>query len=512
MNNNHTLRRLITYIEENLRASKTSGIEFIDPRNHKDRLVARQNHVVFGRRGAGKSTLLSSLAREPQIVLIQIDLEDYKDITFPNIVLQVLASLLAGLEKSVQSHNPWYRFARNARVLRRDLRSEIKKLKSIFLDPDTEERVVRTLSRREAGGGIGAGANAASARIEASKQEEVEVSRTLPYSKMDHLLNQLTFYKVLLNQASELCENKPVFLSLDDYYFIKKGIQPDLLDYFHRMTKDTTLYLKIATIKNRSFLYKRTRASYVGIELGHDVFEVDLDYTLDNFADLRSFMEQLLNSANAKSEANVDIGGLFAGDGFTQLCLASGGVPRDFLTLFVRLVTNTVLQGTGSIGKVEVNEEAIANINSKLESLKLDSGTEDVFLEEYLSVIRSRVYSEKRTNAFLVAKPELEAFPQSRQAIRELVDLRLIHVVDKNTSSAPSDGRRYEAYIVDVGLYENSRPRNFNQIEPGVADEKSRKDAIRAAPRISLPEVEQTLAEQGIQLDLFTFDAENPAA
>lgn len=512
MDKNERLRKLITYIEENLRASKTAGIEFIDPRNHRDRLISKQNHVVFGRRGAGKSTLLSSISRNSNVIVVNINLEDFKDITFPNIVLHILASSLENLELNVASHYPWYKFNGKARTLRRKLSDEIDRLRSLTLEPDVEERDIRTRTRRDVGASIGASPHGASAGIEAQMGQEVEVSRKLPVSKLDHLRLQLSHYKDLINSASELCGSKPIFLSLDDFYFVDKAIQPDLIDYFHRIKKDTNLYLKIATIKHRSFLYKRSKASYIGVELGHDIFEIDLDYTLDNFGDLRSFMTQLLSTANSQSNAELDIESLFAGEGFTQLCLASGGVPRDFLTLFVRLITNFVLQGRGRIGKVEVNEEAISNINSKLESLKLDSGREDIFLEEYLSIIRSRVYSDKRTNAFLVAKPELDAHPQSRQAIRELVDLRLIHVVDKNTSSAPSDGRRYEAYIIDVGLYENSRPRNFNQIEPGAADEKSRKDAIRAAPRISLSEVETILAEQGVQLSLFLTDIDNMAA
>ena len=125
----------------------------------------------------------------------------------------------------------------------------------------------------------------------------------------------------------------------------------------------------------------------------------------------------------------------------------------------------------------------------------MDSAGEREILESYLSVIRKFAYNEHRTNAFLVAKDELEQHPQERQAIRELVDLRLIHLIDSNTSSAPSDGRRYEAYILDVGLYENSRPRNFNQVEPGSEDSRSRKDQLRASPRLDLTELARRAQE-----------------
>lgn len=500
------VQKLTTYIEENLRASKTAGFDFIDPRNHRERLISRQNHVVFGRRGAGKSTLLSSILDSNDVIVVDINIEDFKDITFPNIVLHILAASLEKLNESISSHHPWYKFNREASSLRKQLKEEIEQLRAFTLEPDVEERDVRTTTRVDEKVRVGAAAKVITADYEAKVGEKKEVTRKLPLDKLNHLRLRLSHFKGLINSASLLCSSKPIYLALDDFYFADKSIQPDLIDYFHRMTKGTNLFIKLATIKHRSYLYKRTKGSFVGVELGHDIFEVDLDYTLDNFADLKGFMMQLLDSANENSNAQLEIRELFAGEGFNQLCLASGGVPRDFLTLIVRLITHVILAADRRIGKVEVNEEAIASINGKLEALKFDSGGEDVFLEEYLSFIRNRVYSDKRTNAFLVAKPELDNHPQSRQAIRELVDFRLIHVVDKNTSSAPSDGRRYEAYIIDVCLYENSRPRNFRQIEPGVADKKSRKDAIRAAPRISLPQVEKFLINQGIQLDLFVTD------
>jgi len=285
---------------------------------------------------------------------------------------------------------------------------------------------------------------------------------------------------------------------MDDLYFVPKDTQPELVDYFHRLTKGTTLFIKLASIKYRSKVYRRTKASYVGVELGHDIFEIDMDYTLDNFDDLQSFMRQILNKAIEQSKAHIEIDQLFAGDGFSQLCLASGGVPRDFLSLFVSLSNRSSGQ---PIGKIQVNDAAIANANSKYESMKRDSGNEDAILDECLAVIKSFVYEEKRTNAFLVAKEDLEKNTFGRQAIRELVDLRLIHLVDHNTSKAPSDGRRYEAYILDVGLYDNSRPRNFSQIEPGQKDDKARKDSLRASPVVEL----QWLQDKGIKKQIKPF-------
>jgi len=84
------VNKLVSFIEENTRADKVSGIEFIDPRNFKSKVHSRQNGVVFGRRGAGKSTLLKTLESNSNIFSIYVNLEDYKDITFPNIIIKIL--------------------------------------------------------------------------------------------------------------------------------------------------------------------------------------------------------------------------------------------------------------------------------------------------------------------------------------------------------------------------------------------------------------------------------------
>lgn len=486
--------KLVAYIEENLRASSSAGLTFIDTRNLKGRLAAKQNHVVFGRRGAGKSTLVKSVCGPAHHVSVRINLEDYKDISFPNILLHVLKASCDELGRAVKARSRWWQVM-SAGVFQRQIRSLERELSSLLYEPDQEEQKIRTTEGRETSGKFGLSSKEVKGSFGKSSSSEREVARTIPVDKLARLQIDIPTFKRLFSEASKLAGNAPIYLILDDFYFVPKAVQPEFIDFFHRLSKDTPLFLKVATIKHRSRLFKTTEQSYIGAELGHDIYEVDMDYTLDKFADLKEFMNQLLRAAIRDSAATLDADDLFTGDGFAQLCLASGGVPRDFLSLFVRLA-NSVVAGRGNkIGKVEVTEEAIANVSSKLESLKIDSAGEREVLEGYLSIIRKSIYNEHRTNAFLVAKDELEQYPQERQAIRELVDLRLIHLIDSNTSSAPSDGRRYEAYILDIGLYENSRPRNFNQVEPGSQDSKSRKDDLRSSPKVSLANLAQRIKE-----------------
>jgi len=495
------IAKLVTYIEENLRASPAAGLPFVDSRHFKTRLVSKQNHVVFGRRGAGKTSLVKSTADDKNHLDLYLNLEDYKDITFPNVLIHILVQLFSRLEERIKCELRLWWLRPRCFAAVRSLHNHVKILREYLHQPDSETQEVEStegytqeIKAEGKAHGVGGGAKA-------GRNKSTKISRSLPKDKLAFLRLELPAYKELLVDVAKIFKDEPIFLVMDDFYFIQKPIQPELIDYIHRLTKGTALFLKVATITHRSKLYRREADQYVGVELKHDIFEVDMDYTLDSFDELQSFMQNLLRNAITQANAQIDLDDMFAGDGFSQLCLASGGVPRDFLSLFVSLA-NAAVSSDSPIGKMQVNEVAIGNLGSKMESMRRDSGDEDAILEGCLKRIKRYVYDEKRTNAFLIPKDDLDSDPQGRQAIRELIDLRLIHLVDHNTSRAPSDGRRYEAYILDIALYDNPRPRNFNQIEPGQRDEKARKDALRASPVFTLPKLREPIPELPVQMEL----------
>ncbi|MCZ7580880.1 MAG: hypothetical protein M5U21_08685 [Fimbriimonadaceae bacterium] len=494
------IANLLGHLEEHLRATQKAGLTFVDPRHLRRSLASKQNHAIFGRRGAGKSTFVKSLLGTEatrEHLAIYVNLEDYKDISFPNIILHVLRASFREVAASIKRSAFLWWFTAEKRRAVSVLGNTISELTTALAAPDKQDQTVRTRTATEDSASAGLKIEGASTGLSAKVAREEEVSRTDKMDKLNQLRLNIEGYKEIIELVSRALGERPLFLILDDFYFVPKSVQPEFIDFFHRLTKGTDLFLKIATIKHRSKLYKQGDETYIGMELAADVYEIDMDYTLDKFDDLKDFMRQLLGVAIKDSGACLNVDDLFAGDGFGQLCLASGGVPRDFLSLFVRVARKVLRNPQDRIGKVEVNEEAIAALGNKMDSLKTDSADERETLEAYLACIREFVYGQKRTNVFLVLKPDLETNAQERQALRELVDLRLIHLVDSNTSAAPSDGRRYEAYLLDVGLYENSRPRNFTQLEPGTRDARARRDELRAAPRLDLGVVRATVDAAG---------------
>jgi hypothetical protein len=419
-------------------------------------------------------------------VFTKVNLEDYKQISFPNSILQVLNEFLSQLKDEVNKSYRWYELKKGTqgRHLKKQLNSKITNYNHKIRVPDNYDENVKSTDAGKTTSNLKAPISGIEASVSKEISTAIERQKLLNVNKLNDVRNDITELKKLINDVAAFL-NKHLFLVLDDFYFIKRIDQPYFIDFFHQLSKDTQLFLKIATIKHRSTLYIQGGGTFTGIEIGHDAQPIELDYTFDQFQALQNFMWDLLKQANRNSNANVDLDKLLTDNAFKQLCLASGGVPRDFLSLFIKLCGNMV-KGV-AISKPDVNEIAIENYPNKFESFRRDSAEEKDILEYYLQYLKDFMLITRKTNMFLVSNNDLANYVQIKQAIRELVDLRLIHVVDANTSSAPADGKRYSAYMIDIGLYPNSRTK-ITQIEPGVVDAEGRKDNIRSAPKINLEE------------------------
>ncbi len=483
--NNKDLNKVLKFIEENIRVTNQTSIEYLDPKGHIERLDSKQNQVIFGRRGSGKSLLLKSLKKtRTDVICLTVNIEDFKDVSFPNSIIQVLKALIKQLNREVKGKFSFFsefkKWNRSRKIIKK-YNILLKSLHQRLSQPDIFNEAIKEKKGVKVSGGLKSGNSSAS--ISSEHSEETETSKEIKIDKLNILKNELPELKELIVETCDLLK-KDIFLILDDFYFIRKSDQPYFVDFFHRLCKNTELYLKIATIKQRTSLYIQGE-TYVGMEIGHDAQALNLDYSLENFNSMVKFMRNLLNHINKKVGVAIDYNNILTENAFKFLCLASGGVPRDFFILFISL-GNKMIENEKSISKPNVIDCSIENLPNKLEAFKTDTADEKEILEHYLQYIRDEIITNKKYNSFLVSNSEVLKHPQINQAIKELVDLRLIHIVNSNTSSAPSDGLRYSAYMVDVGLFPNANPRDFKQIQPDEKDERGREDKIRSAPKINL--------------------------
>lgn len=122
---------------------------------------------------------------------------------------------------------------------------------------------------------------------------------------------------------------------------------------------------------------------------------------------------------------------LLSTDGRLALALASGGVPRDYLTVFVEAVAaakatgktkwltpTTVYKGAGRV-----------SYRTKVNHLREDVGLDATPLERVFQDLLTFCLREKRKTAFLIAQTEVTQYSDEHELIQQLMDFKLLHVI-----------------------------------------------------------------------------------
>lgn len=249
---------------------------------------------------------------------------------------------------------------------------------------------------------------------------------------------------------------------LDDLYHIRKSDQPQVIDYFHRIAKGNGLWLKIGTIRHRSRWYIHGDPP-IGVKLGDDADEIDLDLTLEKYPLAKQFLSKIIKTF--ANDCGIELNSILNEGATDRMVLASGGVARDFLAIFRKAVMVARERGNDSrgpkIGSEDVNRAAGEHEASKREELKRDTDDDQVEIERQFDKIVSFCTESAEANLFLLDK---SASGKEVDLIQELVDLRLIHFVRSRVTVSKKPGKIYEAYMLDVSQYTGSRARRGFEI------------------------------------------------
>jgi hypothetical protein len=469
------LRRIV---QENIRIQRggSGTVEYVDVSRALSDIVARQNHVVFGRRGCGKTLLLGAAEQKlsESVKVVYINCEDYKQHSFPNVLIEILDALFEELEKNLSG---WFGRKKRSRELIAKIRAELTSLKETA---DEADRVIKETDTADdsskvgvdlAADGLELGVSAASARKAAIEQE---------YKRHDSKIQKLNLLLPgLKKQIREFFEIstavKAVFLELDDFYHLPRTMQPHVTDYVHRLCKDVPLFFKFATLRHASILYADRGSQPTGAQERHDYQPINVDFTLADFKKTSSQLREILYRFGQKAGmTRSEIDDLFKGEGFERLVLASGGVPRDFLSLLLEALSPKPA-GEETIGKDDVRILSLAVLQQRIEELKADSEQRDQdALIRGIYAIR-KFCLDKKTNVFLVADRVLQEPNGIRDLINRLLDYRIIHSVGSALTHKSTQGT-FNAYMIDIGAYANLRKLEgrFNEIDITAQDAKER--------------------------------------
>ncbi len=501
----HNLQNALT---EAVRATEEGVHRFVEPASGTLRVaLSRRPHLIFGRRGSGKTSLLRkaiaehNLDRRPSAF---VDLEPFKGHTYPDVLISVLIEFFRSLqlwldEAAVAPANRtkvwkrWFSKPRRkplARAVAEEISAEIGTILidlEVLLHSQDDAEIQRRsqISSRDAlessaslsvSGPPQVPIRASLSASESSSEERTdEMFEKLRRSKANYLHRRILEYQRLLKRVVALSEADGLLI-LDDLYYIRRADQPLVVDYFHRLTKNQGLWLKVGTIRHRSSWYVRGDPA-VGTKLGDDADEINLDITLEKYRTAKAFLTRIFGEI--ADESNIEPGDLLTEGAVDRLVLASGGVARDFLSIANKGISVARERGETyrgiKVNTEDVNQACGEHEGTKREELAKDaSGDEGPLIGEFERV-RSFCLESKNVNCFLVEK---DSPRMGYRHIQELVDLRLLHLVKSRVTVKDRPGKIFEAYLLDLSQYTGERKKRDLKIlefwKTGAEDELRR--------------------------------------
>jgi len=261
-------------------------------------------------------------------------------------------------------------------------------------------------------------------------------------------------------------------LILDDFYFIPRNSQPDVLAYLHQVVRGTGVWLKIGAVEHRLNSFREGDPP-AGLQPDQDAGLLRIDAALKEFQSTQNFLEGILEGISKVSSVTLD--DLITHTGRQRLVMASGGVPRDYLNLTSKALAKATTRDSSSarprnrINAEDVSEVAPSLLDQKQADLALDADPAKAeSLRNRFNHVATFCTRRLKRNIFLVEATKLSE-EQWGQEINALSELRFFHPVGSTTvqsSSARYVGVRYEAFALDLGAYVGSRvARNMKSIE-----------------------------------------------
>lgn len=473
MTSHKQIYRLIQFIQENIRSSDTTNIIYIDIWNLRLRLQSKQNNIVFGRRGTGKTILLKTLKERKKSGLwfLKIDLEQHKTKSYPNIILSILEALFLMIKEEGKHKIPKYNVPKKLRerTLKKELKKRYKWIREAIDEIDEYEMNERLIKNLELDSATSFPIKIGHLKVTGKKSSGEEVERNLIINKLQRINNESLFIKRLLADAIKLYGLEGIYLCLDDFYYLKEEDQPRILDFFHLLSKDIPLYLKVATIKNVTSILKKIDGVIYGVEIGDDVQEINLDISLEDFSEIEGFMRRIYNGLLKSQNLDKEAFKWVKNDAWIQLCVASGGVPRDFLQILKKALKHLVQENSKIVTLEVIIYCARKHVNSKLKHLRDEFIGNEFALEAPLTYITDLILNTRKTNVFLLSTVELESYPKLKKAINELSDYKMIHLIcsDVDFGKRKDKYDKHICYLMDIGLYKKDfLPKEFIQVLP----------------------------------------------
>lgn len=263
-----------------------------------------------------------------------------------------------------------------------------------------------------------------------------------------------SLFKSLIDKMSSDFE---IWIVLDEWAEIPLDLQPYLADLFRRtLFPLARVTVKIGAIEHRSdFQLMKTNAEYIGIEVGADVTDLNLDefMVFDNneYSSLNFFKNLFFKHINPSlpSENKWRYSDDFVNNTFTQVGVfeefvrSTEGVPRDAINILSNAALKVNMTESSKISMKNIRDAARIWYNRDKEK----SVSSNAKALQLLRWIIDEVIGNRNARAFLLSTEVKD------ELIDYLYDARVIHLIKESVSGKDIPGLRYNVYSIDYGAY-----------------------------------------------------------
>ena len=406
-------QRVVQFVNVLTARSRSSEIQpslsyVPDAQNNIATATTPRHHLIFGRRGAGKTALLVETKRLVEAqghVSLWFNVQSCRHEPPDRVFLMVVQRMCEVIRAFYEALSPTPR----AQVVVAELSEGIERL------------------------------------LAAATPDQTSVTRLIP-----RVQTALRGFLGLRHTA--------LYIFLDDFHYLERAEQPRLLDMIHGCVRDCDAWLKVAAIQHLTRWFDPDRQ--LGLQTGHDAVHIDLDVTLQDPASSKAFLEQVL-LGYARHAGIERLSRVLSNGALDRLLLASGAVPRDYLTLCGR-ATQVAQQRENAkqVGVQDVNKAAGDAKQKKLDELEDDAASareQSQRILAALQVVRSFCIDIRNWTYFRVDFRDKERCGQNYKLLESLMDLRLIHLVEASLSDEHHAGHRAEVYMLDLSQYAGQR-------------------------------------------------------
>ena len=246
------------------------------------------------------------------------------------------------------------------------------------------------------------------------------------------------------------------YIFLDDLHYLPSAEQPKLLDLVHGTVRDSDAWLKVAGIRHLTRWFQEKPP--LGLQTGHDADHIDLDVTLEEPSRAKTFLEQVF-LRYARHVGISSLSSILSPTALDRLVLASGAVPRDYLTLSARAISQAQKREKARrVGVQDVGQVAGEAAKVKIAELEEDAASSEDTPSRIKGLDHILTFcDEKSCTFFRIDFRDREDHPKEYSIIKELMDGRLIHLVRASLSDIQKAGRRYEVYMLDLSQFSSER-------------------------------------------------------